>query len=219
MEHRTQLVIAGAVGVSLAILVAIAPPFLRAWHCYTDWAGGEFVDGTVVRAEPETGLVVQLVDGEACTVAVGPSHLDDFERGESVPVVRRADRPGSCELASTIEASEAFLIAFAAVVVALLLVIALIAIGVERQLTQAPELTTRFDGGEGPACPRCQKPMEEGYLPLQAGVPWRRPGEPIGMVSVFHGLPGTVTGLRHRPRVHAYRCEPCEVVTFRYGRP
>ena len=60
--------------------------------------------------------------------------------------------------------------------------------------------------------------MEEGYLPLQAGVPWRKPGEPIGLANAFHGLPGTVAGLCKRPRVHAYRCEPCEVVTFRYGR-
>jgi len=58
--------------------------------------------------------------------------------------------------------------------------------------------------------------MAEGYLPLLAGVHWRGPDDPVGMPHALRGLPGTV-GLRTRPKVHAFRCEPCEVVIFRYG--
>lgn len=218
-SQSTRWVVAVAALVWLAILVAITPPFLRALRCYDDWASGTVAAGEVIEAEPELGLVLQFEDGEACTVALGPASLEDFEPGEDVMAVRRADRPGRCELASTIEASQALLIALAAMVVVTLLLVVLIAIGFHRMLTQVPELTTHFDDVAAPVpCPRCEKPMEEGYLPLQAGVPWRKPGEPVGLVNAFRGLPGTVVGLRHRPRVHAYRCEPCEVVTFRYGR-
>ena len=203
--------------VALVILLAIASPFLRALRCYTDWASGEVAEGEVVKADPEVGLVLRFDDGQACSVNLGPTALEDFELGEGVMAVRRGDRPGECELLSTIEASRAFLTAFAALVVALLLLVLLTAIGLNRVLNQVPELTTRFDAGPLP-CPRCQAPMEEGYLPLQSGVPWRRPDQPIGVAHAFHGLPGTAPGLRTRPRVHAYRCEPCEVVTFRYGR-
>jgi len=219
MKSHTRWVIAGAGVASLAILVAIGPPFLRAWRCYIDWASGSVAEGEAVGNDPELGLVLEFEEGETCTVLLGPSHVEEFELGQSVLAVRRADRPGVCELASTIEASRAFLLMVAAMVAVILLLVALLAIGLNRLLTRVPELTTRFEGEAGPlACPRCAKPMEEGYLPLQAGVPWRKPGEPIGMVHAFRGLPGTVAGLRNRPCVQAYRCEPCEVVTFRYGR-
>ena len=140
-----------------------------------------------------------------------------YKPGDRVDVVSRDDRPGVCEFQSTIEASEALLLALGGTVLALLLGVALVAIGLQRLLTEVPELTTRLDATDLP-CPRCAKSMEEGYLPLQAGLPWRRLGDPVGLVNAFHGLPGTRVGLRARPRLHAYRCEPCEVVLFRYGR-
>ena len=42
---RRVVAVAGVV--SLAILVAIAPPFLRALRCYTDWASGTVAEGEV----------------------------------------------------------------------------------------------------------------------------------------------------------------------------
>ena len=200
-----------------AILLAIAPPFLRALRCTQEWASGEVHEARVVPGDPALGLVLALPSGESCTIALSAEAIVSYAADDPVRVVARADRPGTCEFQSTVEASEALLVALGAAVSALCLLIGLIALGMSRMLSEVPELTTRFDGEPVP-CPRCEKPMEEGYLPLQAGVPWRRTGEPVGLVSVFQGLPGTVSGLRSRPRVHAFRCEPCEVVTFRYGR-
>ena len=45
--------IAVAATVAVVVLVAIAPPFLRALRCYTDWAAGEVAAGEVVKADAE----------------------------------------------------------------------------------------------------------------------------------------------------------------------
>jgi hypothetical protein len=65
-------------------------------------------------------------------------------------------------------------------------------------------------------CPVCGGKMDEGYLPLLAGMHWRLLGEPIGLPHALSGLPGTV-GWRGRRLVHAFRCSGCEVITFQYG--
>lgn len=40
--------------------------------------------------------------------------------------------------------------------------------------------------------------------------------EVVGLPHALAGLPGTV-GWRGRPRPHALRCAPCQVITLRYG--
>jgi hypothetical protein len=60
--------------------------------------------------------------------------------------------------------------------------------------------------------------MEEGYLPLVSGIQWRKGSEPIGLPHALKGLAGTV-GWRGRPRLHAFRCSRCEIVSFQYGKP
>jgi hypothetical protein len=45
---------------------------------------------------------------------------------------------------------------------------------------------------------------------------WRHPGEPVGLPHALSGLPGTV-GRQRRPRLHAFRCEGCSVITLKYG--
>jgi hypothetical protein len=67
-------------------------------------------------------------------------------------------------------------------------------------------------------CPACGKAMDEGYVPLLSGMSWRRIGEPIGLPHALTGMPGTV-GRRGRPRLHAFRCVPCEIVTLQVGLP
>ena len=67
-------------------------------------------------------------------------------------------------------------------------------------------------------CPACGKAMDEGYLPILSGIHWRKLGDPIGLPHALQGLPGT-TSLRTRPRLHAFRCTPCEILTLQYGEP
>jgi hypothetical protein len=210
---------------SAAVIGVLWRPFMKAWTCYSQWSTGTVSEGEVVEATPETGLVLRFAkgegevegEGETCIAYLGVTRLEDYEIGDKIVAYRRADRPGVCEQQATLDAAKALLSAVAATVVAALLFAVLLAKVISRSLSKTPTLTTRFDSTPTPfPCPRCAKPMEEGYLPLVAGIHWRQTSEPIGLPHALAGLPGTV-GWRGRPRVHAYRCEACTVVIFRYG--
>jgi len=214
------LVTATLAGLMIAVL---AGPMMGAWRCHDVHATGEQAEAEVVGLEPEIGVAVRLTGGsragEACLLKASEVRMEAFSIGDRVQVVLPAARPGDCTLLATVEASGSLLTGLSAVSVALLLGLALAALVLQRLVTKPPTLTTHMDlAGGGPACPRCAKPMSEGYVPLLAGLHWREPGEPTGLPHALHGLPGTV-GWRGRPRVHAYRCEPCEILTLRYGKP
>lgn len=215
-------IVAGVV--AAALVFGLWRPFATAWTCYADWSAEGPEPARVVAASPETGLVLRLTetDAETCTAYLGYVRIEDYAPGDEMRVYRRVDRPGRCEAEASVDAARALLMSLSSVVVVLLLGVVWVAMRVGRRLA-APALTTRFDRPEAPrpasaplACPRCAKPMEEGYLPLQSGVHWRAVDQPVGFPHPLRGLPGTV-GWRNRPRVHAYRCESCEVLTFRYG--
>lgn len=211
-------------GVLLAVVAGLlAKPMLVAWRCHALHAGGEEARAEVIGKEPGIGVAVLLSSGaqagESCLLKASEVNMEAIELGEELAVVPTPGRPGDCALLATIEASEALLTSLSAAIVALLLGLVLAALLIQRSVTQPPALTTRMDvGGDAVRCPRCEKPMTEGYLPLLAGLHWREPGEPTGLPHALAGLPGTV-GWRGRPRLHAFRCESCEVLTLRYGKP
>ncbi len=66
-------------------------------------------------------------------------------------------------------------------------------------------------------CPRCKNLMTEGYMPIVGGVAWRDKDEPIGIPTMFSGLPGTTFWIK-RPLPHAFHCKRCEIITFKYGK-
>lgn len=218
-NRKSVMVWLVAAAISAAILGAFWRPFMKAWTCYSQWSDGTVSTGEVIAATPEPGLILRFNgdDEDTCIAVLGVTRLEDFTIGDEVVAYRRPDRPGVCEQQATIDAARALLTAVAALVVAMLLGAFLMAKVVSRSLSATPELTTRFEPVPTPLpCPRCEKPMEEGYLPLIAGIHWRQARQPIGFPHALGGLPGTV-GWRGRPRVHAYRCEACSVVIFRYG--
>lgn len=171
--------------------------------------------------------------GQSCIVRGDAEDFSALESGRRVPVYDVRSQPGRCEFVSTVEASEALLRVLASVTVVLLLLILLLTSFLHRALNQPGKLTSRFDNDQlrriegvdavtgaarmGVACPQCQKPMREGALPLLAGLHWREPGEPVGIPNALAGLPGT-TSWRGRPILHAYRCDPCEVLLVKHGR-
>jgi hypothetical protein len=207
---------------ALGLVGALARPMHVAWRCVALHTGGEQASAEVVGREPGIGVVLQLASGSqaggTCLVEVADDRLDEFDVGEVLDVVLPLERPGTCVLLDTVEASEALLTSMSAVIVALLLGLVLVALVIQRSVTRLPTLTSRMDVTVAAVrCPRCEKPMKEGYLPLLAGLHWRDTNQPTGVPHAFGGLPGTV-GWRGRPRLHAYRCEPCEIITLRYGR-
>lgn len=210
-------------GLLAVVLVgALARPMVVAWRCVALHTGGEQALAEVVGKEPGVGVALQLTSGsqvgESCLIEVADDRLDEIDIGQVLDVVLPLGRPGACVLLDTVEASEALLNSMSAVIVALLLGLVLAALVIQRCATRPPELTSRMDvTAAAVRCPRCEKPMEEGYLPLLAGLHWRAQNQPTGVPHALGGLPGTV-GWRGRPRLHAYRCEPCEIITLRYGR-
>ncbi|HSG32182.1 MAG TPA: PF20097 family protein [Thermodesulfobacteriota bacterium] len=69
----------------------------------------------------------------------------------------------------------------------------------------------------GVICPKCKSNMTEGYMPTVGGVAWRDSDEPIGIPTMFTGLPGTTFWVK-RPLLHAFHCKECEIITFKYGK-
>ena len=150
--------------------------------------------------------------------AIERAHENIKQLGDVVGIVFSPSRPERCVLTSTLEASGFLLWSLTGAIAALILMIVLLGLFVHRSYAATHELTSRLDVDPSSVlCPECGAKMSEGYLALLAGLHWREIGEPIGMPHALSGLPGTV-GWRGRPRLHAFRCEGCSVVTFKYGK-
>jgi hypothetical protein len=225
MERRAKLAgIWAVLGILIAILlIALGPPLATAWRCYELNANGERADAEVVGKNAQVGLVLEITSGSqrglVCTAKTSVTQLERAEPGDVLAVVLPDGKPGDCVLAATLENSAALLWALSGTGAAVLLLIVLIGLFVQRSFTAPGTLTSALDGDpKDMTCPQCGRDMAEGYLPLLAGLHWREIGDPIRVPHALAGLPGTV-GWRGRPRLHAFRCEPCEIITFRYGKP
>ena len=193
-----------------------------AWRCWQDWSQGEHAEATVVGKEATVGLVLQVASGSqtglVCTAETSTEHLKAVEIGSAVEVVLPASKPGECVLAATLANSVNLLWLTGSLLAVLVLMLVLGGLLFQRSQAPPTHLSTRLDvDPKDMACPQCGESMIEGYLPLLSGIHWRELQEPTGIPNALSGLPGTV-GWRGRPRLHAYRCADCQVVTFRYGR-
>lgn len=223
MAKRGRIIGIWALAAVLALttLAIVARPMLIAWRCYELHASGERADSELVHKLESPTLVVQIAagprKGQACTAKTSAAHHEALEIGDPIAIVYRADRPDECVLVATLENSSLVLWSFAGGIASILLLIFVGALVVHRSLTAAPFLTSYMDvDGKRLTCPECGGEMAEGYLALLAGLHWREPGEPIGVPHALSGLPGTV-GWRARPRLHAFRCRACDIITFKYG--
>ena len=223
MRRRRQLFALWTVLGSLlaALLLVAAKPIAIGWRCYRLHAEGERARAEVVEKLDRSVLVLMLASGSqaghACTATTSPAHHEAVAIGDALAVVTRPDRPGDCVLEGTLRNSASLLwLVTASCLFATALLIA-IGIFVQRVLTARvfPTSQLRADAKDV-KCPECGAEMAEGYLPLLSGLHWRRPGEPVGLPHALAGLPGTVGGWR-RPRLHAFRCEGCSVITLKYG--
>lgn len=212
--------VAVAVG---AILVPLAGPLGVAWHCYQLHRSGEPEQAEVLHKLEGAVLALRVVEGshagESCTADTSAAIYRSLSVGDRVSLVVVPQRPGDCELVSTIEASGRLLWLLSALVA--LLVGGIVGLGafLHRTFTRPGYPARRLAADPGAVrCPCCGGAMEEGYVPLLAGLHWRRPGEPVGLPHALRGLPGTV-GLRGRPRLHALRCARCLVLTLQLGVP
>lgn len=203
------------------LLYAVYEPLWVAWRCYQLHESGEHVAAEVVGKDPKLGLVLRVAEGsqagQSCTADSSAAAYESAEPGDRLAVVVRPKVPGECTLESTLSASRVVLGSVSAGVGFALLLLVSLGAWIHRSLVARPKLTSYLDvEPKDVTCPACGNEMAEGYLPILAGIHWRRPDEPIGLPHALSGLPGTV-GQRGRPCLHAFRCEACQIVTFRYG--
>ncbi|XAM00494.1 PF20097 family protein [Phycisphaeraceae bacterium D3-23] len=65
-------------------------------------------------------------------------------------------------------------------------------------------------------CPTCHALMQVGFLPVSDGLHFMR-GDGKAAANFAEDLPGTHAVMRSN-RLLAWRCKPCQVVVFKYGR-
>lgn len=223
MERRSRLIALWALLGLLAAVIAgaVARPLLTGWRCYQLNASGEHAVAEVVEKLASPTLLLQIGsgswEGHACTASTSRAHHQALRIGDALAVVYRAERPGECVLAATLENSAALLRSLTGAIAIVFLLILWAGVIVHRSFTATVFLTSYLDAdAKDVTCPQCHAEMTEGYLALLAGLHWRRIDEPIGVPHALSGLPGTV-GWRARPRLHGFRCQACGIITFKYG--
>jgi flagellar basal body-associated protein FliL len=157
-----------------------------------------------------------------CTLRVSKYTYDIVSKRDILNVAYLPEDPSECTLPDGIELNLHLIASLLAVAVILLLLAAGFAFYIYRSFRKPPPgkpVTLTTDLGIPPggvACPKCGAPMTEGYMPTVGGVSWRDREDPIGIPTMFTGLPGTTFWVK-RPALHAYRCEPCRIIVFKYG--
>lgn len=220
METRRALIrLWLLLGLLAAVLVVpLARPLRGAWACLARHDAGERASAQV-ESTHAGGLVLRLTSGShrdaACTAKASET---PGEPGEILRIVHLPET-GECVSEATLERSRAVLWALTSGVGCVLLLILAIGLALHRSLRRPGDPQRRMPVEPGAiACPACGGKMAEGYLVLLAGVHWREPGQPVGLPHALGGLPGTV-GWRGRPRLHAFRCTACEILSAQYGLP
>ncbi|MFI5323525.1 MAG: PF20097 family protein [Thermodesulfobacteriota bacterium] len=157
-----------------------------------------------------------------CSFRVSKDTYDVITKRDSLNIIYLPDDPSKCTLPNSLGINRLLLISLIAVAVFLLLLSAGFIFYIYNSFRKPPAdkpvpLTTYLgiaDGGLD--CPKCGAPMTEGYMPTVGGVSWRDRRDPVGIPTMLNGLPGTTFCVK-RPKLHAYRCETCCIIIFRYG--
>jgi len=237
------LVVVLLVGVALWAVYSYAGDYLDYERLYEEGReavavvvtkGVERDDGRLSRTSvtdpSDTHRVIVAVDaprpdGEKppyCSFPVSKLTYDVLVRRDELVVSYLPSDPSVCTLPDSLSASRTILMSMMAVSGVLLLLAAGFTVHVYKSFRNPDPgnpvgLTTELDLPPGlPRCPHCGEGMAEGYIPSSAGIPWRDRDDPVGMPTIASGLPGTKSFLK-RPRLHAYRCPDCSIVTFKYG--
>lgn len=221
--RRKLLAIWLAIGVLLALIaLPLARPMATAWRCYWLYENADRERARVLHKLDETlSLALFIEEGPhadtSCLADTSRAVFEAAEIGDRFEVVAVDWKPGDCELVSTLENSRQFLWLVTGVVAALLAGLTGLGVFLTRGFTRPVLPPRRMEADPCEVrCPACGKQMDEGYVPLLAAISWRKFGEPIGLPHALRGLPGTV-GRWRRPRLHAFRCVPCEILTLQCG--
>ncbi len=158
---------------------------------------------------------------DLCQFGVTQRLYNNSPLGMRISVTFLPESPQRCKLSYSIPGSQSILFKGLALSAGMLL-LALGSILFIRHSHKKPgpgsssKLTTEMRVESPLNCPECGIKMTEGYLPMGFGIHWRNINQPVAIPTIFSGLSGTVFWLK-RPRLHAYHCEKCRIVIFKYG--
>ena len=215
------------VGFTVWAIARFGPQSVRYYRLATDGIEAEAsVSSLGLRDDGDYDVTLALgsagATGATCSLRMSEAWARDREIGSAVDVRYLPAQPDRCLPVGTIAAAKPIFY-LAGVVVLLALVSIAIMIAILWSSFRVPRdasgvaLTTDL-GLDAVTCPRCDGAMAEGYIPGGYGIVWRDRAEPVGLPSVFSGMPGSTFWLS-RPRMHAFRCADCQIVLFRYGKP
>jgi hypothetical protein len=222
---KAKVLIWGAViGLSAFMALTIGPPLLKVWQCYHLANNAERVVASVVGKHESVGLVLEFgserTPTDSCTAQTSKAVFDAAQVGDTFEIVRKPGRPDQCYLTSSLALSGLILAGLSGLTLTALALSLGVAWFAQRSFAGAIKLTSEFAPGDLPnvSCCGCSAAMEPGYIVPFGGIHWREQDQPIGLPTAFGGLPGTV-GWRGRPRLQAFRCEACGIVTFKHLTP
>jgi hypothetical protein len=157
-----------------------------------------------------------------CRLGVSRSMYNDSPPGTYKSVTYLSESPQKCRLTASLPGTQSIMLFGLSISAGMILFAAGASFLVFRSYKKEGPgssgiLSTEMKREGGTRCPECAADMKEGYLPVNRGIYWRTLDQPLGMPTLFSGLSGTVS-LFSRPRFHAYHCERCKVITFKYGR-
>ena len=158
-----------------------------------------------------------------CEFGVSKDTYYSISIRDQLSVVYDPDSPTQCTLPDGVELNRILLLA-STIFAVFLIIIGLFFLNYIYKSFKKPTPdkyvtpTTNINNeNDGPRCIKCDNLMVEGYMPTVGGVLWRNRDEPIGIPTIFSGLPGTTYWIK-RPLLHAYYCKDCKISTFKYGK-
>lgn len=245
MKNRKELILPAIVVVLLAgvagwILVSYGGKFALYNDLYNNGVRtravliqkGVFKDGRLLQSKITdqsddhrflVGFRTKEGDEAICRLSVSKRTYDVIGKRDQLGIAYLPSDPSKCTLPHSLGYTRILVMSMTGVGVFLLLIAAGFCFYIYSSFRKPGQgnpvtLTTNLGIDDGAVlCPRCREEMTEGYIPTAGGITWRNRDDPVGIPTILTGLPGTKFFLK-RPRLHAYRCESCRIVTFKYGK-
>ena len=160
-------------------------------------------------------------NNQDCDAVVSKNVYERSSINNSIEVLYLKDENKKCYLSENAQGFyilNLFAVCFGAVFLLIFLLLALYIYKSFKKRDYHVKLSTEFSVSKDKIlCPECGGEMSEGYIPGVGGINWRDREEPVGLPNMLTGLPGTIFWFK-RPILHAFNCNKCRVVTFKYGK-
>lgn len=190
---------------------------------HENWLRNYFINDSTENYKFIVGYKTADFIWTKCEIGVSKDTYYSISIRDQLGIVYDSDSPTQCTLPDGIEINRILLLVSIIFAVFLMIIGICFLIYIYKSFKKPPPdkyvtPTTNMNiEQDGPRCIKCNNLMVEGYMPTVGGVSWRNRDEPIGIPTIFSGLPGTTFWIK-RPLLHAYHCTDCKIIIFKYGK-